>query len=112
MVIPSFPFKSHYHLPHPGFADSLNLESSDDEDDLIIASPEPRLTSLICDIYETHQFIKLPIFSTSGIRILPTQLHKIGGSLIELNFTAAMACTSSTGLDIHLSSLHVIYRHP
>ena len=111
MVIPSFAFNSHYHSPHSGFADPSNLEPSDDEDDLIITSPEPRLTSLICDIYQTRQFVKLPIFSTSGIRILPTRLHKIAGTLIELNFTARMARASSIGLDIHLSSLHIIH-HP
>jgi hypothetical protein len=100
----------------PSYSFLLSFEgsptSSDDLNDLIIDSEDRRLTALICDVSKTHEFIKLPVFSRMGLRMLPTQLPQIAGALVELNFNAIMACTFTGDINLQLLSLHVIHSGP
>ena len=77
--------------------------------DLINQSQDPRITSLIYDIYEGLEFVELPIFSTNGLRILPTDLNVLGGALVEISF---MVTTQNLRQDVDciMSSVDVVQR--
>ena len=102
------------------FSDNISIQNvatptatlSDGLDDLIIASNDHRLTSLVWDIYETHEFNKIPVYSMAGSRILPIQLPGIAGALVKLNFLAGAPCTFSRKIDFQSVSFHVIKSHP
>jgi len=75
--------------------------------DLINRCQCPRITSLVCDVYDSLEFVELPIFSMNGLRIPPIELDILAGALVETSFIVTTQ-NLKQDIDCIVSSVDVV----